>query len=511
VTQSTLPRTAKSGLILAVLALCLMPLFVTPVIPTVDFYSHVARFYILGTQDAHPMFLANYAPSWRLLPNLGLDVIGTGVMTLVPPLLGAKLLAALIILAPVLGCLSLTRAIHGRIEVTHLALAGLLAHNLILGWGFANFLLGLGLALWALGLWIRLAGRPGRQLAVAVALGVAIFLVHGLVFALWGLLLAAVELPALWRYGAARALGRVARLALVALLPVVLFLMSRTAQAEDGVTKAFANLSAHAEQGNLGGRLVEEALKRIDSLLRVAESTFPVLDRAFGLGLWLVLICAMALGALRPDPRLRVVLAMVAALVVLTPPNMFGVGHLDERIPLVLLALLAATLRAGPRPNGRAALALPSVLLAALTLHLALVSFGWWREGRSYDAYLTATQTLPEGGLATIAYIGAMQERDLGRACKPLLPLLLLTRGMAIDTFANPTQQPLAIIGPLDKARKSEAALPPDLDPPTRLSASLQAGFRTIVTCAPPETSFEAPAGLRLVAQDGRWRLYQAD
>lgn len=509
-THHNSPSATSPVQILTILALCLVPLFLTPIIPTVDFYSHMSRYYILAHPQAVPDFAQNYAPAWRLLPNLGLDVVGTAVMSVLPPLLGAKVLAGLIILAPAMGCLSLAQAVHGRITVEQASLAGILAHSLILGWGFANFLLGLGLALWALGLWIRLGDRPGLQLLVTIAVAVPIFLVHGLVFALWGLLLLAFEAPGMMRGGLRGFAMGGGRLALVAVLPVILFLMSRTAQADGGVTVAFTNLAAHAENGQLLQRVLEEITKRIDSILRVSESNFAWPDRAFGLALWILLAWSIMSRRVRLESRLLPALALVAVLVVLTPPNMFGVGHLDERIPLVLLALLTAALGLGSGQI-RDARPVSILLLAGFGLHLAMVSLGWYREGRIYATYLASIEALPPGGMATAIHLGDTQGRDEARPCNPLLPVLTLARNMAAPTFANPTQQPLAIVGPLRQALDASAALPTNLADNDLLASHAALGFKTLVVCDSNPAPAELPPGFSLVAQDGKWRLYRAE
>ena len=172
----------------------MVPLLLTPILPLIDFYAHLARYYALGNMASDPWLAENYRSAWRLLPNLGLDVLGAGVMKVLPPLIGAKLLAALIILAPFTGALLLARVIHGRIDPINIALAGLLTFSFILSWGFANFIFGLGIAMWALAMWIAATARPGLQLSVGVLFGVIIILMHGLVFGFWGLLLFCVEI-----------------------------------------------------------------------------------------------------------------------------------------------------------------------------------------------------------------------------------------------------------------------------------------------------------------------------
>ena len=116
-----------------------------------------------------------------------------------------------------------------------------------------------------------------------------------------------------------------------------------------------------------------------------------------------------------------------------------------------------------------------------------MVSIGWAQDGQSYRKYLTAITKLGPGELGSAAFIGAASDRDAARSCMPLLYLLLLKNGIAVPTFANPTQQPLALTGPLEVAEErriaAEALMAPDAPAEARLAALTTAGFDTIVTC----------------------------
>jgi hypothetical protein len=514
------PRSAGIATRLTVLA-CLVPLFVTPVLPLIDFYAHVARYYILGNIEADPSLAENYVPMWRLLPNLGLDVLGTMVMSVFPPLLGAKLLAALVILVPFFGALSLCRAVQGRTTLLNVALAGLLSFSFVLTWGFANFILGLGIGLWGLGLWISTAGRPRRQLAIAVAVGTMIMLIHGLAFGIWGLMLGCIEIMLIHAAKPSSVHGiiwRLTRLCIVAVLPVTIFLLSKTAEAEEGVTGAFTNLGGYIQNGGLWLRLVDEAWQRVDSFLRVAESSFPALDRVIGLLLWGALVAGFLSGALRLDRRLWLATALATALVFVMPPNLFGVGYLDDRMPLLLLSLLAAGTRVAPDTPEHSArwaatlsAALPVFMASLLAAHLGLVTVGWARDGQNYRYFLHTVKDIKPGGLARSVYFGDTNDRDIGRPCKPLLFLLLLQNGTAVPTFANPTQQPLGLTGPLKAALGSVGSigrLPAEADRSKVLEDMATAGFETVVICDvnPPAVQQNT---MHLVGQGQGWAVYQ--
>ena len=493
--------------------LCLVPVLAAPVLPLVDFYSHAFRYAILADAGRDPWLAENYRVAWSLLPNLGLDAIGAALFRILPPLTAARVIAFIAVAAPFAGVLVLARCLQGRVGPLSVALAGILSHSFILGWGFANFLLGLGLALAALGLWIAGRDTPGRQLAVAVAAGPAIFLTHGFVFALWGLLLAAVELALAADSGPSglRTLPRRAlRLLLVAVLPAALFIASATSGGE-GVFGTFDRIAAHVDNGSLGAQLLDEVRMRADAALRVAESGWPAADRLFGLVLWALLLGGLATGRLRLDRRLRIAAAGLAVLVVLTPPTLFGVGHLAERMPLVLLAILAAGV--APVRRRRGARSLAQALVVLLPLHLLMVTLAWSGAGEGYRAFLAAAGRLPARALAAPAYAEDSRHRDGNRACKPLTFLLGLDRGLAVPTFANPTQQPLRITGPLASAMaaygRHEAAMP-DLSGAAQVEALFASGFEAVVLCHAPGAAAEPVAGGQVLGTGRDWTLYRA-
>ena len=173
-------------------------------------------------------------------------------------------------------------------------------------------------------------------------------------------------------------------------------------------------------------------------------------------------------------------------------------------MPLILLCLLAAGLSA--QPPARLAAPVASVLIGLFVARTLLVGWGYHQAGTVYQDYLDQIAKVDTGALgAPILF-----ERDLGRdrfrpKCEPLSPLLALQNGTAVSTFANPTQQPLALSGPLqaarDKLRQEEATASPCADDRTTLyqqalTRYFDAGFDTVVACD-VEPSVPAPPAPR--------------
>lgn len=505
---------------LIVALLCILPAVTMPVLPFIDFYAHTLRYDILADGGRDPGFAANYQIAWKLLPNLGLDVLGAALFRVLPELVAARLLVLMVIVAPIAGMLVLSRGLHGRVTPISIAVAGLVAHSFILSWGFANFLLGLALALAGIGCWIGQADRPRRQLAVAAVFGVVIFLTHGFVFALWGMLLFSVEVMEAIGGGQHRlaALGRRSlRLLVVAALPVLMFLATDTAQgAGGGVTTAFVNIGAQMEQDRFVARALAEIWLRLDAALRVSESNWPWADRLFGAVLWGLIGFGLVTRRFRLDRRLWLAAPLLLFIGIVVPPAMFGVGHLPERLPLVLLAILGAGIALAP--DGRRGIGLSRALAVLLPLHLVIVTLGWAQERDGYARFLALAETQPAGGLGNVAYAPGAKARDEMRGCKPLTFLLGMTRGVAVPTFANPTQQPLAIVGPLAAAMARydalEEASAGGLEGAAQVAAMMRSGFDLVVLCrgrylgaggAAPEV-----AGAVALGSGPDWTLYRA-
>jgi hypothetical protein len=338
--------------------------------------------------------------------------------------------------------------------------------------------------------------------------------VHAFAFAAWGLILGAVELMLAAEAGQLRLRPlavRAGRLLLVAILPALLFLQMPTSRTEEGVTQVVANLGAYAEQGRLLKRIGVEIWRRIDSFLRVAEAFSPPLDLLLGLVLWGAIAAGLLSGALRLDPRLRFAAALMLVLVAIMPPNLFAVGHTDDRIPLVLLCLLAAGLSWQPK----APLATPvlATLVGLFVLRLLLVGWGYHQAGAVYRSYLEQIVRFNTGEIGAPVLFAENLGRDrFATRCEPLGPLLALRNGTAVPTFANPTQQPLTFAGDLKLARERMQGAPPIVDPAASpqeqtLRRYFAAGFDTIVTCdvIPPPPP---PTGVEILAHEGQWTLY---
>ena len=504
---------AKQGLVLAIFIAALLPLFVTPVLPFIDFYNHVARYYVLSHPDATPAFARSYAARWAILPNVGLDVLASAVMRVLPPAIVPHLIIVTLFATLYSGLLALNRALTGNLSPLVALLGVALLYSFILNWGFANFLLGLGLMFWALAWWVRARHRLALALPVACLLAAGIFFVHGLAFALYGLMLGALELglvltspgPRLRRLFAA-----VPPLAAQAVLPVLLFLAAPTSKSPDGLTNADESIAKLQKAGALAARLMDLAAYRLTTIVRVAEGPSLAFDLLATAVMVLLVILMVNRGLVRIVPALWPAILAAGLLTVLCPPALFGVGYVADRMPLLLALLFVAGIAARP-PQGRFETALIATAALLTATRLAALALAWVPYGQDEADFRRVAASLPPGQL--VETVWPNQGRlDPRRRCQMFPPRLVSEFNQVGRLFANATQQPLDITGPLRSAIANGISRAPDvrrqpLYHERAIAAAIPAGFDAVLVCDADRLSRPFPESLKVAAQAGRFTL----
>lgn len=515
-------RRASAWVPLLIIAAMLVPFALTPLVPAVDFNQHVLRYWILADNGATQTLADNYTPAWSLIPNLGLDILGTALLSIVDPMWAGRIIAILVLFAPSAGALLLARSLQGRLTPFSWLIAAFLGFSHIFTWGFANYLLGSGLMLAGLAWWYAERNSPWRQLAGTIVLGAVLMIVHALAFAVFGLMLGMMELAlalaAGWP-GLRDLIVRGARLVSVAVVPALLFLFSRTAEAPQGVTAAFSNINDYQED-RLVSRILEEVVSRLDLLVRIADSLNPWADRLIGAGMWAVVLIGLGAGALRLAPPLRLAVALAFVLVLVLPPNLFGSGYTNDRMPLLLWSLLAGglILKSDHRLARRLTIAV-GILFAA---HIGLVMTSYHRAGTYFRDFLAQTTEVDLGPTAAAQYFTGTERSEYLPYCSGFLPLLAFTKGTAVPTFSFPTQQPLELDGALKAAGAriaefssiertlAERKLTDVKARQDRIARQLGFGYSAVVVC---DGAGPVPSDARIVeiARGPFWAVYKAN
>lgn len=505
--------------IVALFALALLPLLIPPFVPTIDFYDHVARYYVLAHLDGDAFLAQNYAPRWAILPNIGMDILGATLAHFLPTAILAKFIIGIIFAVQFFGLLYFNHKLTGTRPLIVALLGVSLLYSFIFTWGFANFLLGLGLSLWGAGWWIAHRDRPWVAVPTTCVIAVVVFLTHGFAFGLFGLLLGGLEIGYFLadRTRSVRGLAlRMASLALLAVIPAILFRASATVKASEGVTNADESVRRLVEQGGLLSRLQDVAVHRLATVLRVSEGPNLGFDLASNATLAGVVALLLVSGRLRFAAPTLPALAIGAMLFAIVPPALFGVGYVGDRIPLLLaLVATAALYRATFDQPDRLERSATVIVAAVVAMKVGAVSVAWLSYRAEADDYRAVLAQIPPQSLVAYSNFANTDRLSPKHRCEMYGPLLA-TNGHGTPLFVIPTAQPMELIGPLKTAvaskpsgQQGHASLGRSMH---RFESIARAGsFDYILACEATEAGVKSAAGRVLVASRGRFQLYKLE
>jgi hypothetical protein len=207
-------------------ALIISGLFVTELLPCVDYPQHLAlsdvtRRLANPAAPEHAEFQLNYFTYNGLF-----HIVVAAFSTLVPIELAGRIVVGVSLLAMAAAVLALVRVL--RRPAAHALLFTPILFSFSVGWGFVNYVLATAIAAWALVLVARVAVRPTLMATVAIgALGLACAFAHVLAMLILCGFGAALAAEAAWR-AAPRSRGpwrralRTALCATAALTPLIL-------------------------------------------------------------------------------------------------------------------------------------------------------------------------------------------------------------------------------------------------------------------------------------------------
>lgn len=426
---------------LALLAALVFPLLLVDVPPVLDYPNHLARIFVLAHPD-DPVLSQIYTPHWRIVPNLGIDVLGAVLLKVVPVHVGGRLLLALSLLVPVIGVVVYHRVAFGRFALWPLA-SGVMATNGIFHLGFMNFLLSLGLALLAAAAW-RVLRRQSQWLATVVgALCVgAIFFTHLFGVILFAMLIGAEEAVRLWlrwrtrRLTSGDVLKTASNLALALSPAVVLYALCPLAE-------------GHASIGAWRG------LQKIWALFTPAMSTSVGLTLVTGIAVFCIV--TLLWRRARWAPGAWLVLGALAVAFVVAPSTIKNGTFVDVRLGLMIGLVLFATM--DPRLGKREALVVGVIFAGLIGMRSLYISSTWIAHRGDLADIRAAIASVEPGAKVLVArgQAGNMMETPKPARALPgvyrldghLGALLAIERKAFWPLmFADPSQQPLDILPP---------------------------------------------------------------
>jgi hypothetical protein len=423
----------------AVLSIILLaPLLISDVPPVLDYPNHLARLVLLAAGPDDPVLGRIFTPEWTIIPNLAGDVIGLGLLHLVPIHVAGRCLLGGVLLLNLAGVLTLHRALFGRRSFWPLG-SGLVAYNSTFLLGFLNWEIGCGLAMLCAAGWIFWREhRPLTTIAGAMAASILLFFCHllGLVFFL--VLIGGAELRAMRNFRAT--LVRSAGLLAVLSGPILLSAWTTLRDAPAAMQWPLA----HVKLENAASPLINYVFP-LDMLTAVLVYGGITLGVAFG---WLVVA-----------PRAVPAIMVLPVAYFVLPFNFMSGSFLDMRVAVMLGFLLFAAVDRNRGEHHKAYHATAAAFVVLFAVRMAVVASVWTEHRRDLAELRAVIATVPPG--AKVYFTNVPQEEapaywDAGprsrrlsnglRADYHLPALLLIERGAFWPVlFANPAQQPIRL------------------------------------------------------------------
>lgn len=488
-----LEHDGRNAAVLVLSLVSLAPLAVTPIVPLTDLGSTVGASGLLldalfGKAPIADLYFVNpnLVPYWTGYVFLAL------VGLVVGPVMAAKALVAVCVIAMPLSLLRLARAL-GR-DWAVVTFGFLLAWDLNLYWGWVTFHLGMSLAVWALALLIEADSWKAAARLIPLTALVALTHAHAVVLLTLGALLTAVGRARPFR---SAALHAVSCLGFLVLTP---WLWSEVLKPKPGSgPMSFVSPPVNERIG----KVFEHALGYfVDQPgLGLVSVVFLVI---VGVSLF-----AGALLARGDAPRPALVLAVVATpllLYLFLPFEVRGpVPHWWTYPRFATLVLGALLLVPNVMPSPRARWGLVGAALA-VTLALSAVRLSQFRlYGAHVRPYLELVEQMPEGSrflpLDLEIFFPGFREPSLGQ----LHGYAAAARHSYDPHLFDHSAMPLLY-------RPHVQPPTPDWYKPQATYTSAMAQHYDYVLITPPSRDFlpsVEPRVLELVGERGAWRLYR--
>jgi hypothetical protein len=385
--------------------------------PLLDLPGHMGRYRVQldgGSSEALQNF---YVFEWRLIGNLGIDLLIVPLSRIFGLELAVKLIVITIPMLTVAGFLWVAREVHGRIPPTAL-FAVPFAYNFPFLFGFVNYSLSMGLAFLAFGLWLRLArlGRTSLRAALAVPVSLLLWVCHAFAWGTLGVLAFSAELVRQYDRGhnIAFAALSAAKHCLALTPPLALMMLWRSESA--GVTADWLNFDA-----------------KLDWLRMALRDRWEVFDTACLAIAGLIVLWALVSRRIAFSRNLAASVLFLTLVFFALPRIVFGSAYADMRLAPYLVAVALVAIRFPPDASERLMKWVAAAGLAFVLVRTGATSASMWLYDRSYDRELAALDHVP---------VGARLVSFVGRECREpwAMSRLLHLPGLAIvrrQAFSN--------------------------------------------------------------------------
>lgn len=353
-----------------------IPLWFVTLPPLIDLLGHIGRYHVQLNLADSPTLQANWGYQWRLVGNLGGDLLMEPLGRMFGVERGAVVLAGIILVVMITGMARIARAAHEYLPATFWAAAPF-AMAYPWHYGLVNYWLGIGCALHAAaGCWRR---TPPFWLLGLLSIGLWVVHIYG--WAVFALLLGAQAIG-----------GRAPRDWIRAGLPLWPVAMP-------------VLLMAALSYGQAGR--AAETLGWFQFGYKALALTWTLRDQNQWLDIgcliaaFMLIYAGLRARAMAVDPALgTAALALLGATLVI-PYQLFGSAYADARLwPVVIFVALLA-IRPVAR-DGRLAqkIALSAALIFAV--RLAATTIGFQQYDADYARHLQALAAIPRGARVAV-------------------------------------------------------------------------------------------------------------
>jgi hypothetical protein len=366
-----------------------IPLLWPDVPPLLDLPGHIGRYRVQLDGAESEALRHFYTFKWRLIGNLGIDLL------IVPlaPIFGLELAVKLIVIAipalTVAGFLWIAREVHGRIPPTAL-FAVPFAYNFPFFFGFVNYALSMALAFLAFGLWLRLArlGHTGIRAAAMVPLSALLWVCHAFGWGTLGVLAFSAELVRQFDRGRGLFMaGIVAAIHCLSLAPPIALMLLWRSESR-GNTADFLNMDA-----------------KLDWLRMALRDRWEVFDQASLALCGLVIFWAMVSRRIHFSRNLAASVLFLSIVFFALPRIVFGSAYADMRLTPYLFALALVAIRFPEARSARLMKAIAAVALAFVLVRTAATTVSTTLYDGRYDRELQALDHIPAGA-RLVSFVG---------------------------------------------------------------------------------------------------------
>jgi hypothetical protein len=401
----------------ALVLLAALPLLLPQIPPLVDLPGHMGRYRVqldLAESEALQRF---YRFEWRLIGNLGLDLLVIPLEKLFGLELAVKLVVLSIPPLTAAGLLLIARVVHGALPPTA-ALAVPFAYSFPFHFGFANFCLAMALALlsFALWRWLALKRRFRLRAAIFLPLSIVLWVVHTFGWGVLGVLAYGAEMVRRRDEGQSwfKAWLRAPLDCLPLILPMILMVLWRSGQV-GGQTGDWFNW--------------HHKFRWFYMMLRDRWELFDIASVVLMTGAILFAACHRRIGFSR---MLAVAAGFLILVFLLLPRIVFGSAYADMRLAPYAFAMALVAIRFKPSFTTKT---LHWVAIASAAFFLArtgATAVSFWLYDRTYDRELQALDHVPHGArLASFTGIACRQPWMMSRL--EHMPALAIVRRHAFS------------------------------------------------------------------------------